>query len=582
MRTDFQLHLLLALGSAAAQPSSTAGYDYVIVGGGTAGLVVANRLSEDPNARVVIVEAGDDARNYPGVMTFDSTEFNASIDWQYNSLPQKNVADRSILYHAGKAIGGTSNINGMIYTRGEKVQLDAFEILGNAGWTWDTLFPYFQRTENFTTPTEDQISSGASYKPEYHGSEGYLKTGFPYNLANESFHTLVQESAQALGVPFNLDLNGGSLRGFGSFPRTIDRDAKIRETSARAYYTSSESRPNLKVIKGTVTRITWSDKKGKTATATGVEYLDGAGKKTTLKAAKEVIVAAGTYKTPLILELSGVGNPRLLSKHKIATKVDLPGVGEGLQDASMVPLVYSVDVASRGQTPFAVFATAEDLYGKETASLSRTSAKNIPRWAKAVSSSLNNGISAASLEKRFKIQHEIIFDRKATVAEVLWLTEDSVVAVDMIPFSWGNVHLQSPKDINKPALDPKMHAVDFDTDILIRAGRLAQSLFGTKPFSDIVLSQVSPDTASLPARASDAQWKSIIAHTTETAWHGVGTCAMVPRELGGVVDSNLKIYGTTNVRVVDASVIPVQISGHMMAALYAIAERASDIIKAST
>ncbi|CAN8104623.1 unnamed protein product [Discula destructiva] len=578
MRISFQLQPLLALGVA----SDTALFDYVIVGGGTAGLVVANRLSENPKIQVAVIEPGDDVRAYPGVMNFETTVFNTSWDYQFESTPQPELDDRQVLYHAGKAIGGTSNMNGMIYTRGEKSQINAWETLGNENWNWDTLFSFGKLSENFTVPTAAQISQGASYIADYHGEDGYLKTGFPYEMIDASFPIMLNESTQKIGLPYNRDINDGSLRGFGAFPRTIDRDADVRETATRAYYEPVESRTNLKIIQGTVRKITWSNKKGQLKTATGVQYLDAEGKLTVLAAAKEVILATGAYKTPLLLELSGVGNPKILAKNNITTKINLPGVGEGLQDANYIPMSYSLNTNSTGLTPFAVFATIEDLFGaEETAILAKSSAASLSSWAKAVSSSLNNAISPSSLEKRFKIQHDVMFRENSTVGEILWVASDSMLIVDLMPFSWGNVHLGSASEINVPVLDPKIHAIEFDTDILMATGRLTQKVFRTRPFSDIVLAAVSPDAEAVPVTATDDQWISYIKNSTDTAWHGLGTCAMVPKELGGVVDSSLKVYGTSNVRIVDASVIPTQISGHLMAVLYAVAERASDIIKES-
>lgn len=450
-------------------------------------------------------------------------------------------------FRIGNLYNIMADINpGMIYTRGEKSQINAWETLGNKDWNWNTLFQYGKLSENFTVPTTAQISQGASYTADHHGEDGYLKTGFPYDMVNASFHVMINESAQALGIPYNPDINGGSLRGFGAFPRTIDRDANVRETSARAYYEPVESRKNLKIIKGTVKRVTWSNEKGQQAKATGVEYFDIRGRLTTLAAAKEVILSAGAYKTPLILELSGIGNPRcvgpthtypdplgtyhrltlgrILAKNNIKTEVNLPGVGEGLQDANYIPVTYSINSNSTGQSPFAVFATIEDLFGTEkAASLARTTAQSISSWAKAVSSSINNAVSASSLEKRFRIQHDVMFNGKSTVGEILWVAEGSLLVVDLMPFSWGNVHLASPSEIDVPVLDPKMHAIDFDTDILTATGRLTQKIFGTRPFSDIVLSSVSPDATAVPVDATDAQWISYIRSTSTCTYLHRGT-----------------------------------------------------------
>ncbi len=206
--------------------------------------------------------------------------------------------------------------------RGEKAQFDAWEALGNEGWTWDALFPNFILSENFALPTAAQLAAGATHEALYHGERGYLKTGFPYQLQNDSFHEIAQKTSASLGFPLNPDLNGGYTRGYGAYPQTIDRDANVRESSARAYYEPVEARANLQIIKGTVKRITWSNSHSrrscKKLIATGVEYFDANGDLVNLTATKEVILSAGSLRSPLILESSGVGNPRCADNiHKL-------------------------------------------------------------------------------------------------------------------------------------------------------------------------------------------------------------------------------------------------------------------------
>lgn len=198
----------------------------------------------------------------------------------------------------------------MDYLRGDEAQFDAWEALGNEGWNWHTLFPYYIFSENFTIPTTAQFAAGVTYEKPYHGESGYLKTGFPYQLENDSFHSIAQQAFAKLGLPLNLDPNDGNTHGFGAYPQTLDRDANIRESSARAYYQPVEYRPNLQIIKGTVKRVTWSDSDRSELIATGVEYFDVGRNLVNITAEKEVILSAGTYRSPLILELSGVGSPR--------------------------------------------------------------------------------------------------------------------------------------------------------------------------------------------------------------------------------------------------------------------------------
>jgi choline dehydrogenase-like flavoprotein len=203
-------------------------------------------------------------------------------------------------------------ISGMTYVRAEKAQIDSWEGLGNPGWNWDNLFPYYLKSESFDIPTPAQIDAGASYIAADHGKSGLLKVGYPYGLLNGSLHETVIETWANLSIPHNLDVNGGSVRGFTVWQSTLDRDKNVREDAARAYYYPFQDRPNLHVfLNTTANRITWQNCKG--AVADGVEVTYQNGTIGTLVARKEVILSAGSLRSPAILELSGVGNPRRVS-----------------------------------------------------------------------------------------------------------------------------------------------------------------------------------------------------------------------------------------------------------------------------
>lgn len=198
----------------------------------------------------------------------------------------------------------------MVYLRGDAAEYDAWETLGNEGWNWGSLFPYFKRSENFTIPDAAQIAVGATYVAEYHGEDGYLDTGFPYALDDGPFYDDYLQTLSTAGISGIPDPNGGSTEGLSPYPLTLDRDADVREDAARAYYQPVEGRPNLSVIQGTVSKITWGESSCELVQATGVEYLDASGELCQLGVEKEVVVSAGTYRSPLVLEASGIGNPR--------------------------------------------------------------------------------------------------------------------------------------------------------------------------------------------------------------------------------------------------------------------------------
>ncbi|KAI1777773.1 putative GMC oxidoreductase [Hypoxylon cercidicola] len=578
------LLVLLALGVKARCET----FDYVIAGAGTCGLVLANRLSEDPSVKVMVIEPGDSVRNNPNVtdVTAFTVAFNTDIDWQYTTTPQPAGGNKSIPFHAGKAIGGTSTINGMTYIRGDKAEFDAWEDLGNDGWNWDELLPYFKQVERFSSPTVAQQAAGASFNPEYHGEDGAVRTGFPFQLHNGTLHELVQQAWENLGYPLNPDVNGGETRGFSVWPQTLDRDANIREDAARAYYYPVEQRPNLKIIKGTVTKITWADPvtSDSPLSANGVEYQTPDGQTLAIAATREVLLSAGSVRSPLILERSGIGNPTILEKYGIETLVELYGVGEHLQDQPNTVIGYSSTLNTTGTAPYATFATAQDMFGDQTAAMAAATAAKLSEWAGKVSEANNGAINTNTLEKIFRLQHDLIFKKNVTIAETLSSVSGNILVSAfwlLLPFSRGSVHLKSAEAIDDPAIDPEYLIIDFDLAVQTGLGRLSQELWYTSPISDLVVSNVLPGESILPRNATDAQWTAFISSTLAPNHHPIGSASMMSRELGGVVDPQLKVYGTSNVRVVDASVLPMQISGHLTATLYAVAERAAEFIKNS-
>ncbi|KAI8962822.1 putative GMC oxidoreductase [Daldinia sp. FL1419] len=562
-------------------------FDYVIAGAGTCGLLLANRLSEDPSIKVAVIEPGDDVRNNPNVTDVGAflRAFNTEIDWQYNTTPQPGANNKSIPFHAGKAIGGTSTINGMTYIRGDKAEFDAWESLGNDDWNWEILYPYFKRVEQFSPPTAAQQAAGASFDAEYHGKDGLMKTGFPFRLINGSFYELAQQTWESLGYPLNQDVNSGETRGFGVWPQTLDRDQNIREDAARAFYYPIEKRPNLKVIKGIATKVTWMNSLAGISVhaANGLEYLDPAGQTITINVTNEVILSTGSLRSPLILERSGIGNPNILQQYGIEAKVDLPGVGENLQDQPNVALEYTSNMSITGTAPYVTFATAEDIFGEHTSAIAEETSAELSEWARKVSEANNGAINSHQLEKIFRIQHDLMFKAKITIAESLTSASGNVLLSafwPLLPFSRGSVHLRSA-ETNDPAIDPKYFLVDFDLNIQIKLGRLSQSLWYTSPINNLVVGDLVPRDETLPRNATDAQWAAFITSTVSPNHHPIGTLSMMSRGLGGVVDHQFKVYGTSNVRVIDASVLPMQISGHLTATLYAMSERAAEFIKSS-
>ena len=346
---------------------------YVIVGAGTTGLLLANRLSSDPNNTVIVIDPSPNDRSNPNVTNpvIWLQNINTTIDWAYPSVPQANADNRTFQYHAGRIVGGTSMINGMTYLRPDKAEIDAWEALGAKGWKWDSLFPYYKAIEQFTIPSAAQAQAGANYVPDLHGESGEVSTGYLFELLNGSFYETVEATWNGLGFSTSKDQNGGNLTGFGAWPMTLDRDAGVRDSAARALYYPIDTRPNLKIVRGTVTKILWGEACDAGQVAKGVEYLDE--KNTTQSVdvgpSGEAFLAAGSLRTPLVLEASGIGDRDRLKKLGVEGKIDLPGVGENLQDQQNIALAYNISANLTGYTPYVAYAIAQQLFGDQTQSL---------------------------------------------------------------------------------------------------------------------------------------------------------------------------------------------------------------------
>lgn len=482
----------------------------------------------------------------------------------------------------------------MAYVRGDKAQFDAWEELANPGWNWNKLWPYFKKVEKMFSPSPWQVELGASIRPENHGFGGELHVGHAITPQNISFYSALQQSWAELGQPSNEDVNGGSTRGYDICPQTLDPKLNERWDSASAFLWPVAHRPNLHLINGTATRVVWADSDSRMrdkgdAEASGAEYVTPDDEVRTALASREMILSAGTFRTPLILERSGVGNPRLLEKIGIEPVVDLPGVGENLVDQSNVPIVFKTKTSLHRGSPYVSFATVADLFGADTSQIAAESRRSLGRWARQVAKS-NAGLpNATAIERIFQIQHDLIFDRGVTLAEIFTTTYLGIVvstAAQLLPFSRGSIHLNDNSTVQEnPAIDPKYLSVGFDMVSQIAAGRLASRLASTPPLSHLAVGDLLPPDdkdGSLPPpriNATDRQWRKWTADAISSNWHSMGTAAMMARELGGVVSPRLAVYGTRRLRVVDASIMPTQLSGHPTATLYAIADRAADMIK---
>ncbi|KAF2685084.1 GMC oxidoreductase [Lentithecium fluviatile CBS 122367] len=592
----FQLRLLpllpLILPTLATCPSHQV-FNYIIVGAGPAGLVLANKLSANPNVTVAVIEAGDEQYTNPNVTRIDAfgLALNTSIDWSYTSAPQKYLSDKTLTYYSGKALGGTTTINGMTYLRAEKGQIDAWEGLGNPGWSWDALFKYYKEQEKFQVPDAEKVRNGASFEEGVHGGKGEVKVGWSSLFMEDGVFEMLRETSANMGIAWNKDPNGGRMGGFSTWPFTLDAEKEIRWDAARAlYYPIAHTRPNLYVfLNTTATRILWSDSKATDGdvVATGVEIVTSTNDtRQTLQACEEVILAAGSLRSPALLEHSGIGNPSVLGPIGIETIVDLPSVGANLQDQPNMAISYASLTNWTGYPCFVSYLTAADIFGANLSAFTSELSANISAYAaQIVADAPENETTTAIEEALLKLQADLVFAENGTVplAELLWAPgAGSITCVfwTLLPFSKGNVHITSPEAAQQPAINPNFLQLPIDTLIQAAAAVKVRKYFATAPLSSHVTVEVAPGLGVVPKDAGwrDEKWVSWIKQEYNPNYHPVSSAAMRRREWGGVVDANGMVYGSRNVRVVDAGVFPTQISGHLSASVYAVAGKIADAI----
>ncbi|KAL9114928.1 MAG: hypothetical protein Q9227_001171 [Pyrenula ochraceoflavens] len=564
-------------------------FDYIILGGGTAGLVLASRLSEDSAVSVAVVEAGNYERSNPNVTnaTVLGLAKDTRIDWQYKSLPQVYGGNQTLIWSAGKGLGGSSLINGMTYIRPASSQIDLWSSLG-LDLNWEKLFAFAKKGEQFQVPSPALTALGASYEASAHGFTGPLSTcNSPYIITGD-IHEVFNSTFQSLGIPPRHEFNGGELRGFGvqEVTQEVTQNglASTREDAARAYYYPVMDRPNLFVIVNTTaTQIMWSpNSPNRNAIASAAEVVSQDGEVSTIYANREIILSAGAIRSPAILENSGVGNPTVLSRQSIDTKVNLPSVGENLQDQTTIivssrPLQQSFS----GLPGFVGHASMHDLFGSNTPSIFNSILAKLPEYAATIAAQ-NGGASNATVQQHLlRSQLDLLYSSNTPMSEIAPLALGDLIGAvfwPLQPFSRGSVHIDSTDKTAHPSIDAKFFQLDFDGQMAVATARFSRNLLTTAPLSTLVNAlTIEPDFDLIPEDASDEVWLDWIKAKSsyQPNYHHLGTCAMLPKEMGGVVDNDFKVYGTENVRVVDLSVVPLQVAGHSTALLYGISEWAA-------
>ncbi|KAI1338320.1 GMC oxidoreductase [Xylariaceae sp. FL0016] len=565
-------------------------FDFLIVGGGTAGLTIAARLSGDPSLVIGVLEAGSDGRD-EGAIT-DSGRALQTIgtkyDWQFDTVPQAALGGRIVPWPRGKVLGGSSALNLMTWNRGCKEDYDAWASLGNKGWTWDDLLPFFKKCEGFHVPN-DEIREA---KRQYYDSRAIGHDGpvhASYSEAYSKINQLSYDTYRSLGVPENTTHHAGSNVGVWTNLATVNPSDKTRSYAASAYYTPNASRSNLFVLTDALVEEVVLAGDHEECVATGIRFKHG-NEIYSASAAREVILSAGSVQSPQLLELSGVGNPDILSKVGIEVKVANNNVGENLQDHPVTISVFEVDsslrkahksapVASMCYLPIADIVSEEEYRDLVTRIESLETLH--PDKGTIAKSRFHRDQKLGQFEFILDINN---FNSQFQPDPTEGKLYASVMQIIQYPFSVGNLHIRPsldgrPTASDQPMIDPGYYAGahgKLDLEIMTRCIRFSDKLCETTPLADFVHKRAYPP----PSIESDEQLRKWVIDDTSTDWHPVGTCAMggFGGIKTGVVDERLRVYGVERLRVADASIMPLQVSAHLQATVYAIGEKAAHMI----
>lgn len=524
-------------------------FDYVIVGGGAAGCVLAARLSEDPRVSVVLLEAGGTPRS-PWIeipAAFGKTWKDPRFNWNFATQPEPGTHDRRIAVPRGKSLGGSTLINGSIFVRGQAQDYDGWAQSGARGWSFEEVLPYFRRLERFIDDTPDALR----------GRDGPLDV-----VRVRERHPLLDAFIEAgieAGHPRNPDYNGTSQEGFGYYQ--VTQRAGRRWSAYRAYLEPAMRRPNLTVrTHAQAMRVLIEDGR-----AAGIVYRR-AGRDETLRAKAEVVLAAGAVQTPQLLELSGIGDGKLLSRHGIEVVLDAPGVGANYQDHFATRMNWRVTkpITLNEQTRGWRLALAVADY-----ILRR-------RGILTLATGLAHGFVRTRPEcETPDIQYFFVHASYADAADRKLDREPGMTigVTQLRPQSRGSIHIGSPDPFAMPEIRPNFLADPQDQDCLVAGMHMAREIMSQAPMEAFRGAELNPG----PAVASDADLLDFARRTGQTIYHPIGTCAMGSGP-EAVVDPQLRLRGIKGLRVADASVMPRIVSANTMAAVMMIAERASDLI----
>ncbi|CAG8974183.1 hypothetical protein HYALB_00007346 [Hymenoscyphus albidus] len=587
--------------------------DFVIVGGGTSGLALASRLTENPSVQVLVLEAGDDQTENPifQIPSFYTACLGSRLDWNFTTQPQvllTGLLGRQVPLNQGKALGGSSAINAQVFVPPSAAIINAWEELGNDGWSWDVIAPYFEKVHSEPTISqENKESLGIDWNE---GKTGKIQTSYPEPSADPVPTTWIETfkniGRQMTSNPFSGTQDSGAFIPLAS----VDPASATRSYSATTYYSQAKSRSNLHVLTNSRVKKIKFVGVAPYLRATGVQYTLSDGSTVEVTASREVILAAGALQSPKILELSGIGGSELLKSLDIPVLINNPNVGENLQDHLISGVGFEAkdgvptkddlvrndpvalgaamqEYATSQSGPLASVGLNSYAYSPVMDFVSESGQKQLQelldRYAPATTES--------ELSKEYyEIARKILPDPEEASAIFLAVNAQGATptvppsgpqkgnyitlgAVLTKPFSRGSVHITANCPDVAPAINPNYLSHPFrPTHALPHDPR------GTRTIKiDIVEGGRLRDPGSNFTTLEEA--KAYAKTSSISMWHPTSTCSMLPKKMGGVVDKKLLVYETTNLRIVDASVFPLVSRGNTQATVYAVAERAADIIK---
>ncbi|MBS0449309.1 MAG: choline dehydrogenase [Proteobacteria bacterium] len=530
-------------------------FDYIVVGAGSAGCTLAGRLSEDPATRVLLLEAGPPDRSLwihlP--IGYGKTMWSETYNWRFETDPDPNMNGRRIYWPRGKTLGGSSSINGLIYIRGQREDYDHWAALGNPGWGYADVLPYFVRSEG------NQRGNDA-----FHGGDGPLKVS-DIGARNELIEAFIA-GANQIGVPRTEDFNGAAQEGAGYFQLTTHRGWRC--STAKAYLAPARGRPNLRIeTDAQATGLTFDG-----ARAAGVRYRQG-GTLKTATARAEVLLAAGAIQSPQLLQLSGIGPRALLERHGIGVVRESPGVGENLQDHLQLRLGYECT------KPITTNDELNSWLGRVKLGL---------QWLLFRSGALAIGINQGGCFMR--ALHDASGRPTASTPDIQFHV--ATLSADMAggqvhpysgftfsvcqlrPESRGHIRIRSTDPFETPEMQPNYLATELDRATAVAAVRAARAIADAPAMRPYVKREVKPG----PGAASDAELLEWCRNSGATIFHPSGTCAMGPDETD-VLDARLRVRGVAGLRVVDCSAMPTLVSGNTNGPVVMMAEKAVDMIR---